>query len=78
MKDGRTRLAHKADHAVDVETGAVVGVIVQDADAGDKLHLRLFPTVLLYQLTSAIWCLQEGMLFFQLEKCTRLCAENRS
>ena len=35
MKDGRTRLAHKAEHAVDIETGAVVGVTVQDADAGD-------------------------------------------
>ena len=35
MKDGRTRLAHKAEHAVDLETGAVVGVTVQDADAGD-------------------------------------------
>ena len=32
---GRTRLAHKAEHAVDLETGAVVGVSVQDADAGD-------------------------------------------
>ena len=35
MKDGRTRLAHKAEHAVDLETGAVVGITVQDADAGD-------------------------------------------
>ena len=35
MKDGRTRLAHKAEHAVDLETGAVVGVSVQDADADD-------------------------------------------
>ena len=35
MKDGRTRLAHKAEHAVDLETGAVVGVSVQDADAAD-------------------------------------------
>ncbi|TMA57635.1 MAG: transposase, partial [Deltaproteobacteria bacterium] len=26
MKDGRTHLAHKAEHAVDLETGAVVGV----------------------------------------------------
>ena len=30
MKDGRTRLAHKAERAVDLETGAVVGVTVQD------------------------------------------------
>ena len=35
MKDGRTRLAHKAEHAVDLETGAVVGISVQDAAAGD-------------------------------------------
>ena len=35
MKDGRTHVAHKAEHAVDLETGAVVGVTVQDADAGD-------------------------------------------
>src|ERR1043166_3554907 len=35
MKDGRTYLAHKAEHAVDLETGAIVGVTVQDADDGD-------------------------------------------
>ena len=35
MKDQRTHLAHKAEHAVDLETGAVVAVTVQDADAGD-------------------------------------------
>src|SRR5918995_5066675 len=36
MKDGRTHLAHKAGHAVDLETGAIVGVTVQDADDGDN------------------------------------------
>ena len=35
MKDGRTHLAHTAEHAVDLETGAVVGVTVQDASDGD-------------------------------------------
>jgi transposase len=35
MKDGRTHLAHKAEHAVDLETGAVVAVTVQDANKGD-------------------------------------------
>jgi transposase len=35
MKDHTTHLAHKAEHAVDLETGAVVAVTVQDADAGD-------------------------------------------
>ena len=35
MKDGRTHLAHKAEHAVDLATGAIVAVTVQGADAGD-------------------------------------------
>jgi len=35
MKNGRTHLAHKAEHAVDLDTGAIVGVTVQDADDGD-------------------------------------------
>ena len=35
MKDGRTHLAHKASHTVDMETGAVVGVRVDSAAAGD-------------------------------------------
>ena len=35
MKDGRTHLAHTAEHAVDMDTGAIVGVTVQDASAGD-------------------------------------------
>jgi transposase len=39
MKDGRTHLAHKAEHAVDLDTGAVVAVTVQDASAGDTATL---------------------------------------
>ena len=35
MKDGRTHLAHKAEHAVDLDTGAIVAVTVQGADQGD-------------------------------------------
>jgi len=35
MKDGRTHLAHKAEHAVDLDTGAVVAVTLQGADRGD-------------------------------------------
>jgi Transposase DDE domain len=35
MKDGRTHLAHKAEPAVDLETGAVVALTVQPADKGD-------------------------------------------
>jgi transposase len=34
-KDGRTHLAHKAEHAVDLETGAIIAVTVQGADEGD-------------------------------------------
>ncbi|HXY51094.1 MAG TPA: transposase [Terriglobales bacterium] len=35
MKDGRTHLAHKAEHAVDLDSGAVVAVTLQPADQGD-------------------------------------------
>jgi transposase len=35
MKDGRTHLAHKAEHAVDLDTGAVVSVTLREADKGD-------------------------------------------
>jgi transposase len=35
MKDGSTHLAHKAEHAVDMETGAVLGVTLQGANLGD-------------------------------------------
>jgi transposase len=35
MKDGSTHLAQKAEHAVDLETGAVVAVTIQPADRGD-------------------------------------------
>jgi transposase len=39
MKDGRTHLAHKAEHAVDLDTGAVVAVTLQAADQGDTTTL---------------------------------------
>jgi transposase len=35
MKDGSTHLAHKAEHAVDMETGAVIAVTLQGAHLGD-------------------------------------------
>jgi transposase len=40
MKDGRTHLAHKAEHAVDLDTGAIVGVTVQGADEGDTATIQ--------------------------------------
>jgi hypothetical protein len=39
MKDGRTRLAHKPEHAVDLDTGAIVGAKVHHADRGDTKTL---------------------------------------
>ena len=39
MKDGRTHLAHKAEHAVDLDTGAIVAVTIQGADEGDTQTL---------------------------------------
>ena len=43
MKDGRTHLAYKAEHAVDLETGAVVALTVQPGDRGDtsSMHATL-------------------------------------
>jgi transposase len=40
MKDGRTHLAHKAEHAVDMETGAIVAVTLHGADAGDTATIQ--------------------------------------
>lgn len=41
MKDGRTHLAYKAEHAVDLETGAIVAVTIQPADRGDTQSFEL-------------------------------------
>ena len=35
LKDGTTHLAHKNEHAVDLDTGAIVAAAVHPADAGD-------------------------------------------
>jgi len=35
MKDGRTHLAHKAEHGVDLSSGALLGITLQAADQGD-------------------------------------------
>jgi transposase len=40
MKDGRTHLAHKAEHAVDMETGAIVAVTLHGADIGDTATIQ--------------------------------------
>ena len=41
MKDGRTRLAHKLEVGVDMETGVVAGVTVQTMDGGDTASLAV-------------------------------------
>ena len=40
MKDGRTHLAHKCEHAIDMDTGAVVAITVQGADQGDTATIH--------------------------------------
>jgi len=40
MKDGRTKLAYKAEHAVDLASGALLAVTVQPADRGDTTSYR--------------------------------------
>jgi len=40
MKDGSTHMAHKAEHAVDMETGAVIAVTLQAADQGDTTTMK--------------------------------------
>jgi len=39
-KDGRTHLAHKAEHAVDLSSGALVAVTLQAADLGDTTTVQ--------------------------------------
>src|SRR5215217_3420437 len=39
LKDGRTRLAYKPEHAVDLETGAIVAAEIHPADRGDTATL---------------------------------------
>ena len=40
MKDGRTHLAHKVEHAADMKTGAILAVTVQGADLGDTTTIE--------------------------------------
>jgi len=53
MKDGRTHLAHKAEHAVDLETGAIIAVTVQGADKGDTTTIVETVTSVIDQLEAA-------------------------
>ncbi len=53
MKDGRTHLAHKAEHAVDLETGAIVAVTLQGADQGDTTTIAETATAAADQVEEA-------------------------
>ena len=39
MKEGRTHLAYKSEHAVDLDSGAVIAAEIHDADQGDTTTL---------------------------------------
>jgi len=45
LKDGRTRMAYKSEHAVDLDTGAIVGVTVHQADRSDMATIEETLTV---------------------------------
>jgi len=53
MKDGRTHLAHKAEHAVDLDSGAIVAVTVQGADVGDTTTIVETATAAAEQIEDA-------------------------
>jgi transposase len=40
MKDGRTHLVHKAEHALDLTTGALLAMTLQPADQGDTATIH--------------------------------------
>ena len=66
MKDGRTYLAHKAEHAVDLASGAVVAVTTARGDggplrAGCDSRMRL---EMAFDITIALWVGQEWQVNF--------------
>jgi transposase len=62
MKDGRTHLAHKAEHAVDMDTGAIVAVTVQGADQGDTSTIGKTLEEAEEQIEAVVEKAQEGEL----------------
>lgn len=40
LKDGRTRLAYKPEHAVDLESGAIIAAVVHPADCADSATIE--------------------------------------
>lgn len=44
LKDGRTRLAYKPTHVVDLKTGAIVAAVAHQADVADPMSMEASPT----------------------------------
>lgn len=53
MKDGRTHLAHKAEHAIDLDSGALVAVTLHGAGVGDTTSLGDTVSTAIVQLAAA-------------------------
>lgn len=58
MKDGRTHLAHKAEHAVDLSSGALVAVTLQAADQGATTTIQ---QTLKEAQANAVWVNERGV-----------------
>jgi transposase len=54
MKDKRTHLGHKAEHAVDLDTGAIVAITVQGGDEGDTASIAETLTEAVEQVEAAL------------------------
>ena len=61
MKDGRTHLAHKAEHAVDLETGAIVAVTLHGADQGDTTTIQTTLPAAVEQLAAVAVVTEDGV-----------------
>src|SRR5215468_143908 len=53
MKDGRTHLAHKVEHAVDLDSGALVAVTLHGAHIGDTTSLAATVAIAVEQMAAA-------------------------
>ena len=60
MKDGRTHLAHKAEHAIDLDSGALIAVTLQAADQGDTTTLVETAIAAAEQVEAAHAATEEG------------------
>jgi transposase len=54
MKDGSTHLAHKAEHVVDLQTGALLDVSLHEADKGDTQTVAQSVSQAFEQVSEAI------------------------